>query len=104
LLAQDVDADDWSLPYWVPALVRRIKIDGELREKMLTALETATSVSSKLTLAGLLARATGPSEELKRYATDQLRNLRSDPIPAIGFDLSSQTHRPLFQLLTELAA
>jgi hypothetical protein len=103
-LTRDIEADDWSLPYWVPALVRRIKRDGELREKMLGALAGAASVSSKLTLAGLLARAAGASEELKCYATDQLGKLESDPIPAIGFDLSSQTHRPLFQLLTELAA
>jgi hypothetical protein len=104
LLTRDIEADDWSLPYWVPALVRRIKIDGELREKILGALTGATSVSLKLTLAGLLARAAGSSEGLKDYATDQLVKLESDPIPAIGFDLSSQMHRPLFQLLTELTA
>jgi len=46
------------VPYWVPALVRRIRIDNELRAKMLEALTGETSVSSKLTFAGLLARAT----------------------------------------------
>jgi hypothetical protein len=92
------------VPYWVPALVRRIGIDNELRAKMLERLASATSVSMKLTLGGLLTRATGSSEGLTRYATDELRKLEADPIPAIGFDLSSYTHRPLFQLLNELAA
>jgi hypothetical protein len=49
LLTRDIEPDEWSLPYWVPALVRRIKIDGELRAKMLEALGAATSVSMKLT-------------------------------------------------------
>jgi hypothetical protein len=91
------------LPYWVPALVRRIKLDGELREKMFATLCGANSVSQKLTFAGLLGRATGPSDELKCYASDELRKLELDPTPAIGFDLTTHAHRPLFQLLSELA-
>ena len=34
LLTRNIDPDTWSLPYWVPTLVRRVKIDGELRKKM----------------------------------------------------------------------
>jgi hypothetical protein len=104
LLTRDIEPDDWSLPYWVPALVRRIKIDGELRAKMLVALGTNASVSMKLTLAALLARAAGSTDQLKAYAADELRKLEADPVPAIGLDLTSYAHRPLFQLLTELAA
>jgi hypothetical protein len=104
LLTRDIEPDEWSLPYWVPALVRRIKIDSELRSKMLLALGTAASVSMKLTLAALLARAAGSTDQLKAYAADELRKLESDLIPTIGFDLTSFAHRPLFQLLTELAA
>jgi hypothetical protein len=104
VLTRDIDPDTWSLPYWVPALVRRIKLDGELREKMHATLSGAKSVSQKLTFGGLLARATGSSDDLKRYASDQLRKLELDPIPAIGFDLTTHAHRPLFQLLSDLAA
>ena len=104
LLKRDIEPDTWSLPYWVPALVRRIKIDGELREKMVTALAGANTVSLKLTLAGVLSRATGSTDELKRYGLAELQKLEKDPIPAIGFDLTNYTYRPLFQLLSELAA
>jgi hypothetical protein len=103
LLTRDIEVDEWSLPYWVPALVRRIKLDAELRAKMFEALGAATSVSMKLTLAALLARAAGSTDQLKAYAAEELRKLQADPIPAIGFDLTKYAHRPLFQLMTELA-
>lgn len=92
------------MPYWVPTLVRRIKIDGELREKMVIALAGANTVSLKLTLAGLLSRATRSTDELKRYGLAELQKIEKDPIPAIGFDLTNYAYRSLFQLLTELAA
>lgn len=104
LLARDIEPDEWSLPYWVPALVRRIKIDAELRAKMLEALGTAASVSTKLTFTALLARAAGSTDQLKAYATEELRKLQADPIPVIGFDLTSYAHQPLFHLLNELVA
>jgi NACHT domain-containing protein len=103
LLARDIEPDEWSLPYWVPALVRRIKMDGEVRERMLHALGAAASVSMKLTLAALLARAAGSTDELKSYAATEMGRLDEDPIPAIGFDLTSYAHRPMFQIMTELA-
>jgi hypothetical protein len=102
LLMRDIEPDEWSLPYWVPTLVRRIKIDSELRTRMLEVLDRATSVSMKLTLVALLARAVGPTDQLKGYAVDELRKFQADPIPMIGFDLTSYAHRPLFQLLTEV--
>lgn len=104
LLARNIEPDEWSLPYWVPALVRRIRIDGALRARMLEALGEAGSVSMKLTLAALLSRAAGSTDQLRAYAAEELGKLQADPIPAIGFDLTSYAHRPLFQLLTELSA
>ena len=55
-------------------------------------------------IASLLSRAIGPSERLKRYASDELRNLELDAVPAIGFDLASYAHQSLLHLLKELAA
>lgn len=104
LLTRDIEPDEWSLAYWVPALVRRIKIDGELRSKMLEALGAATSVSMKLTLAALLARSAGSTDRLKAYAAQELLKVEADPTPAIGLDLTRYAHRPLFPLLTDLAA
>jgi hypothetical protein len=104
LLTRDIDPDEWSLPYWVPALVRRIEMDAELRAKMLEVFSAAASVSMKLTFAALLGRGAGSTDQLKAYAAEELRRLQADPIPAIGFDLTSYGHRPLFQLMTELAA
>jgi len=103
-LTQDIDPDSWSLPYWTPALVRRVKLDGELQEKMYTALAEADSTSLKVTFSALLGRGMGPADNLSQYARDEMRKLQHEPVPAIGFDLSSNAHRPLFQVLTELAA
>jgi hypothetical protein len=103
-LMNSIDPDTSSMPYWVPALLRRIKIDSEIREKMLTTLAHTSSVSSKLTFASMLSVAIGPSEQLKQYASDELQKLELGAAPAIGFDLASYVHRPLFQLLKELAA
>ncbi len=89
--------------YWVPALVRRIKLDRELRAKMLDALGGTASMSVKLTLGALLAREVGVMDQLKAYALQELRKLEADSTPAIGLDLATYMHRPLFQLLTELA-
>ena len=103
-LTKDIEPDNWSLPYWVPALLRRIKLDGELQEKMHSALAKANSVSLRVTLSALLGRGAGPADKLREYARNELRKLQHDRIPAIGFDLTINAHRPLFQVLTELAA
>ena len=103
-LTKDIEPDNWSLPYWVPAAVRRIKLDGELQEKMYSALAKANSVSLRVTLSALLGRGAGPADKLREYARNELRKLQHDRIPAIGFDLTINAHRPLFQVLTELAA
>jgi hypothetical protein len=46
----------------------------------------------------------GRADNLGQYARDELRKLQQEPVPAIGFDLPSNTHHPLFQILTEVAA
>ena len=104
LLTTNIEPDDWALSYWMPTLLRRIRIDGELQKKMYAALCGADFVSLKTTLSALLSRGAGPADNLKRYAAKELQKLQRDPIPAIGFDLTSYAHRPLFQVLTELAA
>ena len=104
LLARDIEPDDWALSYWMPTLLRRINIDRELQEKMYAALCKAGDVSLKITLSALLNRGAGPADNLKQYAGDELQKLQQEPVPLIGFDLTSYTHRPLFQVLTELAA
>jgi len=103
LLTKNMDPDTWSFPYWVPALVRRIKRDSELQDKMFLVLGEADSVSLQATLFSLLRRSVGPTDNLKHYATSELRKLQGQTTPAIGFDLTSYAHRPLFQVLTELA-
>ncbi len=71
---------------------------------MRSALAGTTSTSLKVTLLALLARGMGPADNLSQYAKDELRKLQEDAVPAIGFDLTSAAHRPLFQVLTEIAA
>jgi hypothetical protein len=101
-LARDIEPVGWSVPYWTPALVRRVKLDSRLREEMFSALAGASSVSLKTTLLSLLAHGAGPADNLRQYAIDERRRLQQEAAPAIGFDLTGNTYRPLFQLLTEL--
>ncbi len=103
-LTRDIEQDKWSFPYWTPTLVRRVKLDGELRENMCGALAAANSTSLKVTLSALLSCGLGPAENLSQYARDELRKLQQQPAPAIRFDLTNNAHRPLFQVLTEIAA
>ena len=103
-LGKDIDPDSWSLPYWMPTLVRRVKLDGELQAKMQASAIGANSISLKVTLLAMLFRAVGPRNGLSQYATDELRRLQHALVPGIGFDLASHSHRPLFHVLTELAA
>ena len=72
ILARDIEPDNWSLPYWTPALVRRAKLDRELREQMFSALVGASTVSLKVTLLSLLSRGMGLTDDLRQYATDEL--------------------------------
>ena len=89
----------------MPALVGWVKLDGELRENMYGALAAANSTSLKVTLSALLNGGLVPAENfLSQYARDELRKLQQQPAPAIVFDLTNNAHRPLFQVLTEIAA
>jgi hypothetical protein len=103
LLATDVEPQSWAIPYWVPALVRRIATDPTLQAEMRTALAQADTASVKVTLSALLGRAMGPADDLRQYAIEELGELNEDPMPVIGFDLTTNSHRLLFQVLTELA-
>jgi hypothetical protein len=71
---------------------------------MFSALAGASTVSLKVTLLSLLSRGMGPTDNLRQYATDELRKLQREAAPAIGFDLIGNAYRPLSQVLTELAA
>ena len=104
ILARDIEPDNWSLPYWTPALVRRAKLDRELREQMFSALVGASTVSLKVTLLSLLSHGMGLTDDLRQYATDERRKLQREDAPAIGFDLIGNAYRPLSHVLTELAA
>lgn len=103
LLAKDIEQQSWAIPYCVPALVRRIKTDPSLQTHMRAALTQTSATSIKVTFAALLGRAMGPADELRQYAIQELRKLRHDSVPIVGFDLTTNSHRLLFQVLTELA-
>jgi hypothetical protein len=71
---------------------------------MYSVLSTTRSVSLKASLPTLLSRGAGQTDELRQYAAEELAKVEADAIPAIGFDLASHAHRPLFQALTEILA
>ncbi|MEH2567133.1 NACHT domain-containing protein [Bradyrhizobium sp. AZCC 2289] len=101
-LAEDIEQQSWAIPYWVPALVRRIKADPTLQTHMRAALAQASVASIKVTFAALLGRGMGSADDLRQYAIEELDRLNKDPIPVIGYDLTTNSHRLLFQVLTEL--
>ncbi len=102
ILARDIEPNRWAIPYWVPALIRRVATDATLQADMRTVLTQADSVSLKVTLWSFLGTATGRAEDLRQQATAELRRLDGEIEPAIGFDLVTNSHRLLFQVLTEI--
>jgi hypothetical protein len=103
LLKTDIEPQSWAVPYWVPALVRRIATDPTLQAAMRMALTQAKTASVKVTLSALLGRAMSQADDLRQYAIEELGKLEKDPMPVIGLDLTTNAHRLLFQVLTELA-
>jgi hypothetical protein len=103
LIATGIEPQSWAIPYWVPALVRRIATDPSLQAEMHAALARTSTASVKVTLSALLGRATGPTDNLRQYAIGELCKLEQEPVPVIGIDLTTNSHRLLFQVLTELA-
>jgi hypothetical protein len=104
ILARNIEPDRWAIPYWVPALVRRIATDATLQADMRTALTQADSVSLEVTLWSFLGTATGRADDLRQQAAAELDKLDDEIEPAIGFDLLTNSHRLLFQVLTEIIA
>jgi hypothetical protein len=104
LLTKDAEPQEWAMSYWVPTLLRRIKTDTELQDKIFSTFTKVESISMKVTLAALLLRGAARSDQIKQYAMGELQKVQENPIPSVGFDLTSYAHRPLFHLLTELAA
>jgi len=103
-LEKDMERDRWAVPYWISTVVRRVKADAELQDQMFAALDKATSTSFKLTLLALLNRGAGPADNVRQYAKAELDKLLQEPAPIIGFDLASNTYRPLIHVFADLAA
>ena len=74
-----------------------------MQAEIRAALAQANTTSVKVTLTALLGRATGPADNLRQYAIEVLGKLKQNPLPIIGLDLTTNSYRPLFQVLTELA-
>jgi hypothetical protein len=43
LLATDIEPQSWTIPYWMPAMVRRIATDPALQAEMRAALAQAST-------------------------------------------------------------
>jgi hypothetical protein len=67
LLGKDIEQQNWAIPFWVPALVRRIATDPNLQTEMRAALAQASTASVKVTLSALLGRATGTTDNMRNY-------------------------------------
>jgi hypothetical protein len=102
MLARDLEPERWAIPYWVPALVKRIASDATLQAGMRTALTQADTLSLKVSLWSFLGTATGRADDLRQQAAADLGKLDEEIEPAIGFDLLANSHRLLFQVLTEI--
>lgn len=101
LLAKGMEEESWAIPHWVPALVRRIATDISLQTDIRAALMQTNSTSVKVTFWSLLGRAAVHTDDLRQLATEELRKLDGELEPIIGFDLLTNSHRLMFQVLTE---
>jgi hypothetical protein len=102
ILTRDLsETMQWHFPRWVPAVIRRIEKDPAVRELMMAAVTTQSSPSVKSSFVSLLGRAAGVDETLRAFAVGELQRTESEPIPDIGFDLSSRSYRLVRHVLFE---
>ena len=95
------EPERWHLPRWIPAILKRIEQDSAVQDCLQSALAATTSPSVKASFVSLLARATGVDERLRMFATNELERTQSEPLPQVGFDLSSQSYRLVRHVLLE---
>jgi len=92
-----------GMQYWMPTLLRRIRLDNEVQEEMLANVTNALPVTTRVPLLAMLGRALGPTDRIRRLAGAELENLQQVSAPQIVFDVTTQAWGPAWQILTDLA-
>jgi hypothetical protein len=94
--------NEYSLARWIPAVLRRLNRDEELKNELLSDVSPAFSASVQVSFTSLVSRAGGTTEKLRTFAISELARIRSQPTRVVGFDLVSGTHRQFVHVLMEL--
>jgi NACHT domain-containing protein len=90
-----------QLPRWLPAMVRRIEKDGEVRTALRAALTAVATPSVKVSFVSLLAQASTVGEELQAFSAAEAERSDAKSIPEVGFDLGAQAYRIVRHVLLE---
>jgi hypothetical protein len=97
-----LDTSDIYLPYWVPAMLRRIEKDKALQEALYDVLARQCAPSVRVSFLALLGRASADTPRLHTLATEELEALANLPTTVIGLDITTGNYRPYLHILTEL--
>jgi hypothetical protein len=92
-----------GIQYWMPTLLRRIRLDEEVQEEIFTDMTTGLPATTKVPLLAMLGRALGPTDRVRLLAVAELEDLQQVSAPQIVFDVTTQAWRPAWQILTDLA-
>jgi hypothetical protein len=89
-----------QLPRWVPAIVRRVERDAEVRAALRAGL-AGSSASVKASFTSLLVRAYGVSDELQSFARTEVERSEEKSIPEVGFVLGEEAYRIVRHVLLD---
>ena len=103
VLREDVyDWNEYQLARWVPAILRRINKDEELKNELLADVAPTSSASVQVSFTALVCRAGGTTDKLRAFAISELKRLKQQQTSVVGFDLVSGSHRQAAHVFAEL--
>jgi hypothetical protein len=103
LMSKDLShTASWNCSYWVPSLLRRIEQEPEVAEKLIEAVPTTTSVSTRISFLALACRSGNGRLKYRQALIDEAERLSKETAPSVGFDVTSGSKRLAAHVIQEL--
>jgi hypothetical protein len=101
--ANNLQGDLWeALPHWLPAIIRRLKIDDEAYGLMREMLFAQPSPAMKVSFPGILVRARTLDDDLRNWCRTECVKRKDVVVGEIGMDLIAGQQRLVAQSLFDL--
>ena len=103
--SNELTGDVWDgIPFWLPSMVRRLKVDPAARTALFGILLDNPSSGEKASIPAILNEAVGLTPELRDWCLRSLKKAEGVAVAEVGMDLLAGRHRlvihSLFDLIT----